>query len=95
MSLGNTLCQLAEQQSSLASQSPAIQHSNLIDEVQSRSADLAAAVSEAESQLEENQSLKQESQAFKGSVLLSSSATPFSIVMSFIIKAASVSTKRL
>ncbi len=70
MSLGDTLCQLAEQQNSLAGQGPTVQHSNMIDELQGRSADLAAAVSEAESQLEENQGLKQESQAFKGATCL-------------------------
>lgn len=70
MSLGESLCQLAHHQERLASQGPAIEHANLIDEVQGRSAELAAAVNAAEAQLEENQKQQQESQTFKGRVQL-------------------------
>ena len=66
MGLGDSLCQLADQQSMLAAEASRVEHASLVDEIQGRSADLAKAVAGAEVQLEENQTLKQESQAFRG-----------------------------
>lgn len=68
MLLVDSLCQLAEQQSALASEPATVEHGSLIDTSHTRAAELRRAVADAEAELEENQALKQESQEFRGGV---------------------------